>query len=215
MISGILWNLGIDMYLNTRRNEKYKRLSPQKPIKEDNKIAIYKTFECQDFCVRNNSCFDALGKKRYNVKKDDWKKLLDNKQLMRKTRNYVYGRDKQSDVWAVKDPRNVPFYNLFKQFSSNPKAIVVTRKVESIVGSLRAREAMSHEVATKLVAEHQKMLDAIVADKSNDVLFIRYEYAVALPKETVDRICKFLKLKPTEQQYKSAIDFIDDSLKTF
>ena len=74
---------------------------------------------------------------------------------------------------------------------------------------------MNNEDASRMVGEFQKMLDGIINDETNKILVIKYELAIAKPKETVDKICKFLELKSNEQQYKSAIDFIDSSLKTF
>lgn len=209
-IAGILYYLGIDMFLKSEKNEFFLR-----PVGKSSVYQKYLNYECEIICQLNNHLLGEIGISRFDIKDGDWEKIDGNKKTNIKIEDYIEKRNKQNDVWGVKDPRMVSLFHLYEKYLDDYKVIINTRSRGSNIKAIRRREYDNTESVMRLVDKHNVMLLRLKAKIKSRALNTEYETVIQEPEKQVDRIIKFLEIKLDKQTRQKAINSVKKKLKHF
>ena len=190
VVAGILYYLGIDMFLDTKANKNAIDLA-NKPVAENNPFK-YNQFECQAMCVMNNRFIKLIEKDRRCIGSEDWR-IIDNIQD-KKIISYIKRRNDKSNVWGVKDPRLIYTYPLWHKNLSNPKIIITIRDIRELARSFSSRERVSIQRARAIINSGMICLDGI-KKISNDLLIVVFDDLLTNKEKVIKEIADYVGVK--------------------
>lgn len=191
MIAGCLHTLDIKMGENLVGESKYNPLGH---------------YEDEDFLRLNKEILDSAG--------GDWlnppsrKKILAQKtKFNEEIKNLV--EKKKERLWGWKDPRTSLTIDLYLPFLDDVYLIICYRDKDAVADSLNRRSGRPLEVGIKL----KELYDARIKETKDQnpeipALKIKYEKTLENPKETIDRIVRFLDINPSQSSYEDSVKFI-------
>ena len=191
LISGTLHHLGIDVGRHEFDSD---------PIKNPKGF-----WECQDLWAINEYFRARCGKTRFELNKDDIKKIIDDPTANERVRKYI-GKRNEKDVWAMKDPMIVPFFELYEKYLTDPYYIFIERATESVINSWQAIATVPLEEVIDAYWNHREMVDDIRQKAVNSKIphtELYYGWYVDNREEACQKLADFVGVPIT----KEAIEF--------
>jgi len=126
----------------------------------------------------------------------------------------VRERERQHELWGIKDPRMCFIFSYFARIARGCRAISVCRDPRLCAESLFARGGHTLEEAAVISwnywhAKYRQLDNFPCRTEQGRYTFVDYEQLLADPEYVVREIAAFVGLEPTQE----AIDFVDPTLR--
>jgi len=145
----------------------------------------------------------------------DWKDPKPNFEPYRQAyRALVEKREREHQVWGIKDPRLCFTFPLLAEYVTGARPILVIRDVGAIIRSLVQRRGaldddMTFEKARKITLHYLDTRAKTMASFRGPALYLEYDTLVEQPEQTVGLIARFCDVPVTQ----AAVDFVDPNLR--
>ena len=192
LISGTLHHLGIDV--GNHQNLTHPTKNPK---------GFWECEGCIEICTKLREI--CGNKTAYDVDKDNINLVLEHNTANKLVKGYIEKRNAK-DIWAVKDPKMLPFFELFLKYLDNPYVIFIRRNKDSVIKSWQSIKPSVAESVPGAYQRHLGMMDKyllLIKEKNIPYLEIDYSDHIDNPRLSAQRIADFLGVKINDE----AVDF--------
>jgi len=191
MVGGVLEALGVHM------GERFKESSRGNPIGY---------FEDTDFLKLNREILHAAGGDIYNPPEID-AILAQREAFQTRIRSLI--QQKQEGCWGWKEPRTSITIELYLEHLCDPHVIVCRRDSMAVARSLAANGEMKVEDGLQLAGRYREIIEGFLSRHPElPRLEVPYESMTRDPEQWIERLVRFLDLRPTREQRDRALALI-------
>lgn len=126
----------------------------------------------------------------------------------------VEARKNDGDIWGVKDVNQLQVHKFFKKYFDNPLYIAVMRNPVDCAYSkfdwYGKQNNKPYEHFLNEAIESDRLLLKLLQILEGEIMIFSYDRALRNPDVVVDRVVKFLGIKPTKEQIKNAVNHIKE-----
>lgn len=181
LITGTLHHLGIDV--GRHENLTHPTKNPK---------GFWECEDCMEVSVKlRKLCGD---KTVYNVDRGDIHTVIDNESANKIVKEYIDKRNTK-DVWAVKDPKMLPFFELFLKYLDNPYIIFIRRNKDSVIKSWQTIKPSMANMIPSTYERHLDMMDkylSLIKGRKIPYLEIDYTEHINDPLSSAQKMADFV-----------------------